>query len=297
MELRQLEYFRTASRLNNITRAAEQLYVSQPNITVAIKKLEEELGVKLFDRQGRKLALTPEGAVFLQKAEEILNCAEDALNEMNDFRELEKGKIRMGIPPMLGSYLFPRIFSGFRKIYPGLSLITREDGSLKIREKIKSGELDLGIVILEEIDPALEISFISGMEIVVCMPENHPLASLESVDAFDLENEPLIMLGEGTYHRKVIMEEFGKNGIEPEIMLTSNQTETIKNLVVQGSGISFLFNAVAAGTPGMVTRSFENPLHVRTGLAWNRERYLSRASRVFIKFAETMDYGFNKNKQ
>ena len=100
MELRQLEYFQMASRLKNITRAAERLRVSQPNITVAIKKLEAELGIQLFDRSQKQLALTPEGAVFLNRIELALRNIQDAVLEVNDYKQLQKGTIKIGIPSM-----------------------------------------------------------------------------------------------------------------------------------------------------------------------------------------------------
>ena len=91
MELRQLEYFQMASRLKNITRAAERLNVSQPNITVAIKKLETELGIKLFDRSQKQLSLTPEGNIFLNRIELALRSIQDAVLEVNDYKQLQKG--------------------------------------------------------------------------------------------------------------------------------------------------------------------------------------------------------------
>jgi DNA-binding transcriptional LysR family regulator len=95
MELRQLEYFQMASRLRNITRAAERLRVSQPNITVAIKKLEAELGIQLFDRSQKQLSLTPEGAVFLNRVELALRNIQDAVLEVNDYKQLQKGTIKI----------------------------------------------------------------------------------------------------------------------------------------------------------------------------------------------------------
>ena len=93
MELRQLEYFQMTSRLKNITRAAERLNVSQPNITVAIKKLETELGVQLFDRSQKQLSLTPEGTVFLNRIDLELRNIQDAILEVNDYNQLQKGTI------------------------------------------------------------------------------------------------------------------------------------------------------------------------------------------------------------
>ena len=147
MELRQLEYFQMASRLRNITRAAERLRVSQPNITVAIKKLEAELGIQLFDRSQKQLSLTPEGAVFLNRVELALRNIQDAVLEVNDYKQLQKGTIKIGIPPMMGAYLFPKIFSSFQRRYSHLEIFMHEEGSMSIREQLERDELDFAAVI------------------------------------------------------------------------------------------------------------------------------------------------------
>ena len=146
MELRQLEYFQMASKLQNITRAAERLNVSQPNITVAIKKLEAELGIQLFDRSQKQLVLTPEGRVFLNRIELALRNIQDAILEVNDYKSLQRGTIKIGIPSMIGAYLFPKIFTSFREKYPHLDIRLFEEGSIAIREQLERDELDFGIV-------------------------------------------------------------------------------------------------------------------------------------------------------
>ena len=138
MELRQLEYFQMVSQLNNITRAAERLHVSQPSITKSIKKLESELGVQLFDRNQKKLVLTAEVSVFLSRIDRALSTIDDAILEINDYKQLQKGAIKIGIPPMIGSYLFPKIFSQFQQLYPNLEISILEEGSLAILNRYKS---------------------------------------------------------------------------------------------------------------------------------------------------------------
>ena len=157
MELRQLEYFRMTARLRNLTRAAAELEVSQPNITVAIQKLENLLGLRLFDRSQKQVLLTTEGEIFLHRVEPALDILHDALRELEDYKNLSKGNIRIGIPPMIGAYLFPRICSDFQKIYPHLSISLYEEGSMAIRENLEAGELDFGIIILSDFPNFLPI--------------------------------------------------------------------------------------------------------------------------------------------
>ena len=193
MELRQLEYFQMASRLKNITRAAERLRVSQPNITVAIKKLEAELGIQLFDRSQKQLSLTPEGAVFLNRIELALRNIQDAVLEVNDYKQLQKGTIKIGIPSMIGSYLFPKIFSSFQRRYSHLDIYLYEEGSMAIREQLERDELDFGIVIISGASQNLQLLPMSTNQILACVPEHHELASKESINIADMNDIDLII--------------------------------------------------------------------------------------------------------
>ena len=199
MELKQLEYFQMTSRLKNITRAAKWLSVSQPNITVAIKKLEAERGIQLFERSQKQLSLTPEGAVFLNRIELALRNIQDAVLEVNDYKQLQKGTIKIGIPSMIGAYLFPKIFSGFQKKFAHLDIYLYEKGSMSIRESLERDELDFGIVIISNASPSLQLLPMSTNQVVACVPEDSPLAQKDSLSWSDVSNIDLIMLKEGSF--------------------------------------------------------------------------------------------------
>lgn len=284
MELRQLEYFQMASRLNNLTRAAERLHVSQPNITVAIQKLETELGTSLFDRTQKQLALTPEGQLFLRRVDNALRELKDAVIEIDDYKQMQKGRIQLGIPPMIGSYLFPRIFYGFQKLHPKLELSIVEEGSLAIHDKLDLGELDIGIVILANAPSSLNVLPLARHQILACLPPDHPLAKNTAIDIRDLRDEPLILLKEDSYHRRIILSEFDRHQFTPHIRLSSNQLNTIKSLVANGMGISFLLDVMTEKESALVGKPLTQPLYVEIGLAWKKDRYLSLASRAFIEF-------------
>jgi DNA-binding transcriptional LysR family regulator len=284
MELRQLEYFQMASRLSSITRAAERLHVSQPSITKAIQKLEAELEVQLFDRSQKNLTLTPEGSVFLSRIETALHNIEDALYELKDYQQLQKGTIKIGIPPMIGSYLFPGIFSSFQKLYPKLETFISEEGSLAILEQLERGELDVGLAIVNETPLNLNIMPLADHQILVCLPQGHKLAGQTVLTVLDLVDQPLIMLKDDSYHRRLLMNEFAKQQITPRIILSSSQIETIKGLVASGTGISFFLDVIAHKDHALIAIPFAEPLTVTIGLVWKKDKYLSRASRGFIDF-------------
>lgn len=288
MDLRQMEYFQMVCRLNNLTRAAERLHVAQPAISVAMQKLEEELGVQLFSRTQKQFTLTTEGQVFLARVEDILSRTQDAVLEMHEYRELRKGTIKLGVPPMIGSYLFPHIFAGFKQVYPSLDLSVIEEGSLAIRGMLERDELDLGIVITCHMSPLLQSELITSGEILLCLSPFHPLAGAETVDFAQLRQEPFILLKEDTYHRQIIMQQCKKHNFEPNIILASSQIDTIRGLVARGVGISFLFDVVARKDPQIQCVPLAKPLCIEIGLAWKKDRYLSKASQAFLDYMSTL---------
>ncbi len=288
MDLRQLEYFQMVCRLNSMTRAAERLYVAQPAISVAIHKLEVEMGVQLFERSQKQFTLTEEGRIFLQRAEDILHRSQDLLLEMNEYRELRKGVVKLGVPPMIGCYLFPRIFAGFKQAYPALDLTVIEEGSLAVRSMLEKDKLDLGIVITSHLPSLLNIKPITTGEILLCLAPSHPLATCSAVNFGQLINESFILLKEDTYHRQLILQKCKGHGFQPHVILDSSQVETIRGLVAKGLGISFLLDSIAHRDNQIHGLPLDPPLYIEIGLVWKKDRYLSKASQAFIDFIGTV---------
>ncbi len=287
MEFRQLEYFYKVSSLRNFTRAAEVLHIAQPSITNAIHKLEDELGLQLFDRSQKKVILTPEGQAFHLRAEKILYEVQQALSEMNDFKNLHKGTIKFAAPPMIGAYLFPNIFTHFKNTHPTLDLAVFEAGSLAARTMLEKEELDLGIIILPENNQSLNTIPITREQIMLCVSPEHAMSGAASIDFKSLRNESFIMLKEEFLHRQLIFEECAKHDFNPHIVFSSNQIETIKALVASNVGISFLMNMVVRKHPNIISIPLSKPIFITIGLAWKKDRYLSKASQAFIDFLTT----------
>ena len=288
MELRQLEYFQTASHLRNITRAARQLKVSQPNITVAIKKLEAELGILLFDRSQKQLTLTPEGAVFLKRIEVALRTIDDAILEVNDYKQLQKGTIKIGIPPMMGAYLFPKVFSGFRHLHPNLDVLLYEEGSLSIREKLERDELDFGIIIIPASTKNLNVLRMSRSQLMVCVAQDSELASKSEITPADIATSDLIMMKAGSYLREIVQSKLNELKISPRTVLESGQIVTIKGLVAHKVGIAFLLDFICENSANIEAIPFSDPIFVDIGLAWKKDRYVSNAAQAFINFCEQL---------
>lgn len=284
MEIRQLEFFHSVCKLNSISKAADELHVAQPSVSIAIQKLEEELGVRLFDRSQRQIILTAEGKIFSKRVNEILMNIGDSINEIRDSKACQQGSIKIGIPPMIGVFLFPHIFAKFSKEYPDVKLIAVEAGSLSIQKLLEDGSIDIGIITKNNSRSVLEIHPITAAQICVCLPNNHPLNRLSSIPFSKLDGESFILLKEDTYNRQVIMNECKKYQITPQIIFSSSQIDTIISLVELGVGISFLFDTIAQKYANIHSVPLEEPISSPIVLAWNRKRYLTSASRAFIDF-------------
>ncbi|MDD4344100.1 MAG: LysR substrate-binding domain-containing protein, partial [Eubacteriales bacterium] len=239
---------------------------------------------QLLDRSQKKITLTSEGKVFLKRVEGILANIEDAVIEMQDYQGLAKGMIKLGVPPMIGSFIFPEIFAGFRKIYPKIDFTITEEGSLAVREMLEQGDLDVGIIILREESKFLDTVIIQENQIVACLPLNHPLAESNKISFDDLRYEKFIMLKEDTFHRRAVIEACENSGYYPEIAISSSQTETIRALVANGLGISFLLDSIAERKKDLVGIPLENPIKINIALAWKKDKYLSVATQTLIDF-------------
>ncbi|MDF2928088.1 MAG: cynR 5 [Anaerospora sp.] len=285
MELRHLKYFQVVSQLNSLTKAAEVLHLTQPSLTVAMQKLEEELKVPLFDRSQRSLSLTLEGNLFLQHVNDILRRVNDSVSEMQDYRTMQTGSIKVGIPPMIGVFLFPHIFSKFRSLYPNFELTIVEQGTLSILRLLEQGKLDIGFgVLFDNQLAAMETLPVVQRQIVVCLPHEHRLNALPQIPIAALQDEPFILLQEDTYNRQIIMEECKKHLFAPKVIFSTRQVQTIINLVEQGIGLSFLLDVVAQKQTNISSRPLEHPLNIQTGLVWRKDKYLSNALKAFIDF-------------
>ena len=245
------------------------------------------MGIKLFDRSQKQLSLTPEGHIFLNRIELALRSINDAVLEVNDYKQLQKGTIKIGIPSMIGAYLFPKIFSSFQHLYPHLDIYLYEEGSMAIREKLERDELDFGIVIISDASASLQLLPMSRNQIMACIPEKHPLAAHQSISINDIANADLIMLKEGSFLRQLVLSKIKRANIAPEIVLESNQIETVKGLIASNVGIAFLLDFIAKGAPGIKAVPFDEPLYVDLGLAWKKDRYISNAAQSFIDCCRT----------
>lgn len=294
MDLRQVRYFLEVARAGNFTRAAERLRIAQPALSMAIKRLEEELELTLFNRQGKRVALTAEGEAFLDHAQRLQGELASAQQEMADLRGLAKGEVRMGIPPMLSSYFFPRIIHAFARRYPGVNLSVTGEGGGRIQQMVLQGELDMGVIAGGSVPESLEARHFLREEMVICVPRSHPLAERSHLSLREFGQQPLVFYQEGYIQRERLLEEMKRAGVgSPRIVFETNLYTLVKSLVRDGMGVGTFLRMVLAEESELAAIPFDPPLYLDLLIAWKKGAYLSRANRAFVEFLleQTAAYG------
>ncbi len=205
MDLRQLRFFLEVADSGGFTRAADKLNTAQSAVSLAIKKLEDELEVKLFDRRDRRVTLTVEGETLVKNAKDIFRRVAQARQEIADLRGLLSGEMQVGLTPVLSSFFFPKIISTFKRQFPALKISVTGDSASNIQRKIESGTLDIGI--LEgKISEQLDSHHLLREEVVACVHRYHPFAKKKTCTTRELLAEPLVQFQKGYYIREIIDE-------------------------------------------------------------------------------------------
>lgn len=284
INLNALEQFRLVVAAGGFTQAAEILGVAQPAISMNIKKLEESLGMRLLDRDARPQKLTSEGEVLLQHAETIHLAVENAEREMAAIAGLSRGEVRIGIPSMLGSYYFPPLLMAFRQAYPELQLRIIEAGTRSLQQMLDSGEIDIGVIVADPLPQHLKTLHILRDQMMVILPQDHPLAELESVSTDAFLQEDLVLFQSGYFHREVVDRLSKDAGVKPKITVETALLPLIKQLVGRGFAISTLLERVISEDKNLIARPFDTPVWLDICIAWHPERRLTKANQAFVDF-------------
>lgn len=285
MELLQLKYFQVVARLENVTRAAEELHIAQPSLSKTIARLEESVGVPLFERQGRRIRLNQFGKTFLRRVERSFNELEEGQREVMGLAGLERGSVTVGATT---SRLLPNLFREYLTQHPHvkfrlLQIIRQQE----IQERLMNGEIDLCISSLPIDQPEIHCEPLISEEIFLAVPTEHRLAGRKSIQLNEVANEPFIIPTTECGFREITNDYCKQAGFTPNIAFESTTHEVVCGLVKAGLGNAFIPADWWEGnsTELLVQLHIENPTCQRTiWLSWVKEHYLSVAARDFSKF-------------
>jgi LysR family hydrogen peroxide-inducible transcriptional activator len=294
MNLQQLAYFVAIARSQNFTRAAESCLVAQPALSQQIRKLEEELGLPLFERRRRGVELTVAGTTFLAYAEQVLQLVVEGKQRVSDLQNMRRGVIAVMCLPTIATYWLPRVISRYRQHYPDVEIQIHEHAGCTPQD-YRNGIADLGIVQLgnessTRANEPLHVERLFVDEQVLIFPAHHPLVRNgalvdQSIPLKAVAKEPFVLPKSSCGMSRVIAQAFSEAGIQPRVRLETSQVEAVCEMVSAGLGIGLMpAMAMQRGYQNVRWRRVKRPAPRRTiALAWSSSHSLSPAAAAFIE--------------
>lgn len=290
MNLQNLRVFLKVAELEHVTHAAEELGLSQPAVTKTIQSLEQEAGLELVERQGRRIVLTHAGRVLHGYARRIFAIEREMEMALNALRDVEGGEVTIAANTTTGVYMLPPIVAQFRQQYPRVSLNISILNSQEIVDETLNWHLDIGLV---EGDPlhlpaGLHVDVFSHDELILVVSPEHPWHKLDAVEPAMLSNEALLVREQGSGIREVLEQALLEHGVKVRPLLTLPDSEAIKQMVMSGVGaaiVSQLSVRREIANGDLIRLSIEGiDLRPQLSIIQREDKQLSRAAQAFYAF-------------
>ena len=291
MTLDQLRYFQAVCKYDGVSRAAEQLNISQPSVSSAISKLEDEFNTVLFTRQNKKLILTKEGGVLLNLADDLLFAADQAKKTMENISDHKA--LNLGLSPMLSSLILPILYNSFLFQHPEIKINPVEGNSTELEQMLNENIIDMAFFAhgrhglkKDHLDSVL---FTKTYNVCVVHKDN-PLAKKSTIRIPDLENEVLV-LHTKSFQSAAVRSRFRRSGIKPNVLFETGHVSTIQNAVANKLASSFMYDFLIKHVPDLVGIPVDPKMPTRISLAWRKGQQLSGNMNALIDFVT--DYAKN----
>lgn len=285
MEWQQLEYFREVARQQHFTLAAAHLSISQPALSRSIARLEAELGVPLFEREGRSVRLNRYGRSFLMHVDRALAEVTQGQRELADLLGPAKGTVAIGFIHVMGTQLLPALLRRFRADHPAVNFKLSQGSTGMLLDQLIAGDTDLCLMATHPERPQLQWVHLFEEEIFAVIPPDHPLASKDSVHLAELADEPFITFEPGWGLRQLAEDLCRQAGFSPHIAFEGEEVSTVHGLVAAGLGVALIPRSPAPREARAAWLHVNEPRAKRAiGVAWVRDRYLSAVATLFRDF-------------
>jgi DNA-binding transcriptional LysR family regulator len=283
VELHQLRYMAAVAKAGSFTRAAEELYLAQPSLSVQVRKLEQELGVPLFERLGRSVRLTHAGELFLEHAQRALAEVAEAKERIADFRNMTQGRLALGTLPSVGAHLLPSVLAAFRQAYPGVQTSLLElDVSADVERMVHDGQLDLAVIRIPRTRSDLAEQPLGREPLVVVVPPGSELADRATLSLLDLADHEFVAMRPGHGLRELMDGVCQQAGFTPRVTVETGQLSIVCGMVQAGVGVSVL-PRLAAGQD-MVTVPLSDDFAFRElGAVWRLRQPLPPSTAAFLR--------------
>lgn len=292
MNLHHLRIFLAVAMRRSYSRAAAELFISQPTVSLQVKKLEDELEAKLFEQLGKKVYLTEAGETLFAYAQKIFALVTEARSALEELSDLQKGRLALGASTTPGIYLLPGVLGSFKKYYPRAAINLVISNTLKVVEAVLANQLDLGVVGEEfTIHPELHVEHLQKDELTLITAPDHPLAKTKKARPGQLTNEIFIMREQGSSTRMLVEETLRKELIQPKVELELDSVEAVKQAVAANLGISFVSKyAISAELKAGILCAVETPglrLERDINLIYHKDKRLSKLNLKFVEYLKS----------
>ena len=286
MELLQLKYFQTVARLEHMTKAAEELQIAQPSLSKTIARLEEDLGVPLFDRKNRQLQLNQYGRLFLERVNRVFLELNEGKRELEEL--LERGQTQITLAVSIPRVL-PQLVSSFLKTFPDIKFQQVLESTSSMKSLLEKAEIDFCISSVEIVGTDIVWEPLMTEQIYLVVPPDHPLARREKIYLHEVKDEPFISMNTGFGFRNVTDDFCREAGFVPNIAFEGDEPVVIGDLVRQGLGVAFVPEISWLDNANPFPNKLEiiEPKCQRTiGLGWSKRRYLSDTAKQFRQYVK-----------
>ena len=240
INVHQLKIFHTVARSGSFSRAAAELLISQPSVSIQVGDLERQFGTDLFEQVGKHVRLTEAGRVLDDYAARILALIDETRVAMDEVKGLRRGRLLLGATPTPGTYLLPALLGRFKEQYPSIEISLRLADTRRIQEMLLQHQLDLGVIGGSVSFPDLEAAVLLNDELVLVVAPSHPFAALPSVRVADLAGEPFILRERGSGNREAADEALHRAGVHVTPVFEVEGAEMVKQAVAANLGLSIL---------------------------------------------------------
>ncbi|UUZ83388.1 LysR family transcriptional regulator [Paenibacillus sp. P26] len=284
MELRQLEYFIAVCEELHFTKAAEKMGISQPNLSLQIKALEEEIGTPLFDRIGKRIALTDAGEVLLRHSRGLFQNLQNAYHELGELRDHQGGRLAVGVLPSELDFRLTPLFIDFHHRFPKIRL--KIVSTIDIARLVLDTEIDIGIALIPPSDPRLVILPLSREEYGLVVSERHELAGQESIPIAGLKDLPMVMYPKGFWGRELVENCCREHGFGLHIAIETTSNPSMFRFVGENIGATVQTRQLmmSVNDPKLrFIRIHDHPPVRHMGIVYRSDKYLGYAARQFIQ--------------
>jgi len=279
-----------------VTRAAEELNVTQPAVTIQVKSLEKSLNLELIQHLGKRVQLTEAGELLYQYAEKIFDLVGEASEKMKDFKKLMRGTLKIGTTKNYARYIMPSLLSTFQKRFPRIKVILDEGNSENMARSVLEMENELALISQLNLDRKIRSLFFSTVEFVLVASPAHRFSERNSISLRELNGEPVILREKGSGSRAAILRKFQEYGIWPSVIIEASSLDFIVGYVKQNKAISFMFepdikDELEKGTLRVIPLEEGNIIFF-TDVIYHSEKSLSPPAQAFMKMVEELKREF-----